>query len=184
MLEFDSVTTRGGDRGESSLYDGRRLRKDDLLFETVGDIDELSSFLGVARAALPRRGLAERAIHKTIEMVQRDLIRLGAQVAASPSDDLFKRIEKIAASDVERIEKIEHRYLKRADIPQQFVLPGATLPSAHIDVARAVCRRSERRIVACIRDRGMAHLVDCQRYLNRLSDLLFVIGRVLAEKAR
>lgn len=172
MVEFDRVTTRGGDRGETSLYNGERRRKDDLLFETMGDIDELSSQLGVARATAEKGKLA-----RLLSDVQRKLLAVGAQVATPRNDPLSAKIPTITKDDVEELEKVEERYLASTKIEAEFVLAGDTLLSAHLDVARAVCRRAERRLVACIRDRGMIQLAPAQAYLNRLSDLLFILAR-------
>jgi cob(I)alamin adenosyltransferase len=177
MIEFEKVTTRGGDRGETSLYNGERRRKDDLLFETMGDIDELSSQLGVVKASCENRGLAG-----VISEIQRKLIALGAQVATPKNDPLFAEIAKITEEDVVAIEKVESDYLKKTEIGTAFVLPGDTLLSAQLDVARTVCRRAERRLVGCIRDRAMIQLASGQHYLNRLSDLLFVLARHVVRK--
>ena len=172
MIEFDKVTTRGGDRGESSLYNGERRRKDDLLFEAMGDVDELSSHLGVARAHCEDRRLAG-----TIEGIQRTLLQVGAQVATPKNDPLYTKIKCVEEADVVALEEVESDYLRSTDIAGEFVLPGGTPLSAHLDVCRTVCRRAERRIVACIRDRGMIQLAAAQHYLNRLSDFLFVVAR-------
>ena len=172
MIEFDKVTTRGGDRGESSLYNGERRRKDDLLFETMGDVDELSSHLGVARA-----GCEDRRLAGIIEGVQRTLLQVGAQVATPKADPLYTKIKCLDETDVVALEEVESDYLHRTEIAGEFVLTGASPLSAALDVARTVCRRAERRIVACIRDRSMIQLAASQHYLNRLSDLLFVLAR-------
>lgn len=181
MIEFDQVTTRGGDRGESSLFNGERARKDDILFETLGDIDELSSHIGLARAALNREYLKEGKVNHLLVMVQKDLIRVGGQVATPERDKRYNDLNIIADKDIERLEKSERKYMRQATMPNEFILPGSCEVSARLDVARAVCRRSERRIVACIRDRHMASLYKCQNYINRLSDLLFVLGRYIEQ---
>jgi len=172
MIEFEKVTTRGGDRGESSLYNGERRRKDDLLFETMGDIDELSSFLGVAKATCEDKKLSE-----LISSVQLTLLNLGAQIATPKSNPLYSKISPVSKDDVKRLEEVEEGYLRRTEIGGEFVLPGENLLSAQLDVARAVCRRAERKVVACIREREMIQLAAGQNYLNRLSDLLFILGR-------
>ncbi len=172
MIEFDRVTTRGGDRGESSLIGGERLVKHDLIFEALGDVDELSSFLGLARSRIGT-GRPEREIRT----IQEHLITLGGLIATPSRETARSRLPLISAADVEGLERQEKYYLEHTVIPQRFVLPGESEPAARIDVARSVCRRAERRVVACIRDRGSTHLVTSQNYLNRLSDYLFVLAR-------
>jgi len=191
MIEFDKVTTRGGDWGESSLASGERRRKDDLLFEMMGVIDELSSFLGLARAscgASPESGSESEGWRGSSELadviaaIQRTLLSIGAQVATPVSDPNYARLRLVGDGDVEALEKIEARYLAEAEIGDKFILPGDSRLSGQLDVARAMCRRAERRIVTCIRDRSMRELIPSQRYLNRLSDLLFVLARFVDTK--
>ncbi|HUZ17767.1 MAG TPA: cob(I)yrinic acid a,c-diamide adenosyltransferase [Spirochaetia bacterium] len=172
MTEFDRVTTRGGDRGESSLYNGERRRKDDPLFEAMGDVDELSSQIGVARAQAPGSRFAG-----LLQGVQRTLIAVGAQIATPKADPLYEKIPMITDADVELLEAAEAELLAHTEIGGQFVLPGGTVLSAHLDVARSVCRRAERRVVGLIREAGLVQLAASQRYLNRLSDLLFILAR-------
>ena len=173
-IEFEQVTTRGGDRGESSLYNGERRRKDDPVFEALGDLDELSSFLGAARAA----GEGEPAVLR-IEAVQRVLLRAGAQTATPSDDPLYLTLTPVCGADIDALEAAEKELLGRTRIEPVFVLPGGNAVSAAVDIARSVCRRSERRLVALIRDRGRTELADVQRYLNRLSDYLFILARHL-----
>lgn len=178
MIEFEKVTTRGGDRGETSLFNGERRRKDDLLFDAMGDVDELSSQLGVAKAAC-----ANRRLVALLSDVQHKLLAVGAQIATPKNDPLYSKIVPLGETDVGELEEVEASYLERTEIGTKFVLPGDDLLSAHLDVARAVCRRAERRVVACIRDRGMIQLASAQHYLNRLSDLLFVLARHVTQRA-
>ena len=180
MLEFEKVTTRGGDRGDTSLYDGSRHRKDDLLFDTMGDLDELTSFVGLAKSWCRDEANRPRKLVRNFETIQGDLFRIGAMIATPVNSDLYKSINPIEAVDVARIEKLEHTLLDNTEIEEAFVLPGETRSAAYTDVARAICRRVERRVVSCIRDRSLAHLIPCQHYLNRLSDYLFVLARSLS----
>jgi cob(I)alamin adenosyltransferase len=176
--EFELVTTRGGDHGESGYYSGERRRKDDLLFEALGDIDELNSVVGVARARLHARrsevfGLTE---------IQRQLLRLSSMVATTPGHELYDTFEHIVEEDVEALERVQRNLMKQTRIEPVFILPGESEESATIDVARSVCRRAERRLVAVIRERGRFDLHACQNFLNRLSDYLFVLGRHIDQK--
>ena len=182
-IEFDQVTTRGGDSGQSSSYSGERLYKDDILFEALGDLDELISHLGLARAAVREQASRGAPFHreeKTLDGIQRSLMTVGAVFATSPSSEQFAEIPKITEADIEKLETAEHTLLRSTEISQQFVVPGAPargVPS--VDVARSVTRRCERRIVRVIREKQRpdweARL--CQNYVNRLSDYLFVLAR-------
>ena len=177
MIEFESVTTRGGDRGESSLFNGERLRKDDTVFTALGDLDELSSTIGLSKAMLTGDGRDAKKIRRVLEDIQMDLIRIGGQVATPERDPLYEKLTVISGEDVESLEKIERKFMAQTDMPRRFILPGSTVVGGYLDLARAVCRRAERQVVACIRDRNMGKLYECQHYLNRLSDLLFVLAR-------
>jgi len=170
MIQFDHITTRGGDRGESSLYDGQRRRKDDLIFHTLGDMDELFSYLGVVRASGAEKPWAGR-----LEEIQQDLLILGS-VIAQPSGVPEGR-KRLAAGDVEKLEKWEKILMDGMSLGPVFVIPGENLLSAHAHVARTLARRLERRLVACIRERGQDALIPGQNYINRLSDLLYLLAR-------
>ncbi len=172
MIEFERITTRGGDRGESSLFNGERRPKSDLLFAALGDLDELSSAIGVARAAA-RNGNRKRELYE----MQQVLFKIGAQVATPEHDPVYKRLKLIEPSDLELLEEREQVLMRSVTLPNQFITPGDTLPGAHCDLARAVCRRAERTLVMCIRTHGLTQLAPAQNYLNRLSDYLFVLAR-------
>ena len=181
-IEFEQVTTRGGDRGETSLYNGERRRKDDPVFEALGDLDELSSFLGAARAAAGRSGAGSTGINAAaanLERVQRMLLRAGAQIATPAGDPLYAGLKPVEEADIGDLEIEEKKLLSRTTIEPVFVLPGGNELSASVDVARSVCRRAERRLVSLIRERGRVELAAVQRYLNRLSDYLFILARHL-----
>ncbi len=175
-IEFAHITTRGGDTGESGLYSGERLRKDDLVFETVGDLDELNSVLGLLKHAVPAD------VVSFADGVQSTILRLSSLVATSTTSDLYKSLKQITEDDVVSLEKYQQRLLKETVIDPVFVNPGKTEGSARADICRTVTRRCERRIVSVIRDRARTDLCECQRYLNRLSDVLFVVARYLEQQ--
>jgi cob(I)alamin adenosyltransferase len=102
-------------------------------------------------------------------------------VAMPESAPEYKDIRKITSEDVETLEREEKRLLDATAIPEAFVAPGATKAGAFIDMARALCRRTERRIIRIIRERGSRGLIEVQRYLNRLSDYLFILARWVEE---
>jgi cob(I)alamin adenosyltransferase len=163
--------TRTGDTGETSYFDGTRVRKDDPRLDTYGDVDELNAWLGFVRASGIDAGPDE-----DLAQIQRDLFALGAQLA-DPADKLSPRVSKavITDADVGRLEALIDAL--DAELPplRRFILPGGTGAGAALHVARTVCRRAERRMVA------LAPPVDAVllRYVNRLSDLLFVLARAV-----
>jgi cob(I)alamin adenosyltransferase len=182
-VEFDAVTTGTGDQGESGLYSGERLAKDDELFEVLGTLDELSSWLGLVKASL-RHGLESGyqdsfAVPDHIEKIQNDLYRIGAEAATSRRSPLFATLDPVGPEDLARLEGWEKAVMKSIPLPNDFIVPGITRLGAAIDIARTVCRRLERRFVAWARRAAPGDPVVsvALRYLNRLSDYLFVAAR-------
>jgi cob(I)alamin adenosyltransferase len=165
--------TRTGDTGETSLFDGTRTRKDDARVDAYGEIDELNAWLGLARAASPNAGL-DAALDAELLAIQRDLFALGAQLA-DPGDKIAARVGKVILDDasVERLEHLIDRV--EAELPplRHFILSGGGAAGATLHVARTICRRAERRMVAL--DPPIDPVLI--RYVNRLSDLLFVLAR-------
>jgi cob(I)alamin adenosyltransferase len=162
---LSKITTRTGDGGETGLGDGSRVRKDDPRVAALGEIDELNSALGVLLAEpLPGK------IHAALESIQHDLFDLGGDVSIPGRATMSQ-------GQVERLEA--HVEDMNAALPRlkEFILPGGTRAAGLAHLARAVCRRAERSLVALSATEKVA---DAGRiYLNRLSDLLFVLGRVL-----
>ena len=168
QLKFDQLVTRSGDQGESSLYSGERLPKDDVVFQVLGEADELNALIGLAKHGLDSDCRVE------METIQTALGELMALVATcdgrlSGRYDLGNRLAWLELRIQER--------LVNTVIQTNFVNPGATAASAMVDVARAVCRRAERQLVGLIRQRQRSELAAAQIFLNRLSDYLFVLAR-------
>jgi cob(I)alamin adenosyltransferase len=167
--------TRTGDAGETSLFGGTRARKDDPRVDAYGEVDEINAWLGLARASSIDPELATE-----LERLQRDLFALGAQLA-DPAEKIAARVTKASLTDedVTRLEGLIDRM--EAELPplRRFILAGGAPAGAALHVARTVCRRAERRIVA------LNPPVDpvLLRYVNRLSDLLFVLARVANHRA-
>ena len=165
------IYTRTGDTGETSLFDGTRARKDDARVDAYGEIDELNAWLGLVRASR-----LDPALDEELVALQRDLFALGAQLA-DPADKLAARVTKAVIDDdhVVRLERLIDRLEGELPPLRRFILSGGTAAGAALHVARTVCRRAERRIVA------LNPPVDpiLLRYVNRLSDLLFVLARVV-----
>jgi cob(I)alamin adenosyltransferase len=174
-----SIVTRGGDSGETSLLYGGRVPKDDLHTEAYGALDEAISALGLARAALGGEGevgAAGRA--ERILVLQRELFTVGAELATGRGERhlLEKHFAVVTAEMVDALEREVHDLEARVPLPKAFVIPGGSVPAAALDMARTFVRRAERRAVALQRA-GELENAQVVRYLNRCSDLLFMLAR-------
>jgi cob(I)alamin adenosyltransferase len=176
------IYTRTGDRGETGLFGGQRVRKDHARVEAYGDVDELNSVLGLAIAALEREGGEETAAE--LRAVQSDLFTVGANLATPAPEDGGRESAHVPALAPGRVEELE-RWIDRAEEALEplkvFVLPGGTAAAAHLHLARTVCRRAERRVVTLA---SVAHVGgEWITFLNRLSDLLFTLARLANARA-
>jgi cob(I)alamin adenosyltransferase len=165
--------TRTGDTGDTSLFDGTRVRKSDPRVGAYGDVDELNAWLGFARAALSE---SYPELTDALVRIQRDLFALGAQLA-DPRDRIADRVVKAALGDedVGRLEQLIDRFDGEVPPLRRFILSGGTEGGAALHVARTVCRRAERTMVALEPEVDAVLL----RYVNRLSDLLFAMARAV-----
>jgi cob(I)alamin adenosyltransferase len=173
---FDvKIYTRTGDGGQTSLFDQTRVSKSDPRVDAYGEVDELNAWLGFARAAGLDEDLDGAVVH-----IQRDLFALGAQLA-DPADRISARVSKAALGDedIARLEGVIDWLETELPPLTRFILAGGSQPGAALHLARTVCRRAERRIVA-LRPPVDPVLV---RYVNRLSDLLFVLARAVNRRA-
>jgi cob(I)alamin adenosyltransferase len=170
------IYTKSGDAGDTSLFDKTRVSKADPRVDAYGEVDELNATLGAARAA----GL-DADLAGAIETIQKELFAVGARLA-DPTKRIAGRVAKAAVqeSDVERLEQTIDRLETELDPLRRFILPGGALPGALLHVSRTICRRAERRVVGLGPD-GVEPIVIA--YLNRLSDLLFVMARVANRRA-
>ena len=174
MVQFENVTTRGGDSGQTSMMDGSRRPKDDLLMEALGDVDELHATLGLFKASL-----SNQLEKDEIDWIEQVLLRIGGMIAVPPSHSYYSKLDRVDSEDIHRLETWQKEMMETLKIPNHFITYGSTDSGAKADLARAVCRRAERRVVSLIRERMMRDLMDAQVFLNRLSDYLFVWGRKL-----
>ncbi len=170
------IYTRTGDGGETALFDGSRVSKSDPRVDAYGDVDELNALLGAVRAV----GLGER-LDAVVQRLQLDLFALGAQLA-DPRDRIAARVTRadIAAADVTRLESWIDELENELPPLRRFILPGGAPAAAAFHLARTVCRRAERKIVALGAGAVPAVLI---MYVNRLSDLLFVLARTANQRA-
>lgn len=169
MVRLTKIYTRGGDGGETSLGDGNRVPKDDLRVAAYGTVDEANAYIGVARTESPA------AVDEILSRIQNDLFDLGADLCTPETGKRAESALRVLPEQVDRIES-EIDELNDALAPlDSFILPGGSKVSAHLHVARTVVRRAERLVVALS---GREAINDnAVRYLNRLSDLLFVLSR-------
>jgi cob(I)alamin adenosyltransferase len=174
------VYTRGGDKGETSLASGQRVPKDSLRIESFGTVDELNSVLGVARVANRDGGRPSSRLDEILGRLQNELFDLGADLATLPKDRHPKQ-PVIEAADVARLEELIDELNDGLPELKSFILPGGGMVAALLHQGRTVCRRAERVVTALQREEeiGAQSLV----YLNRLSDLLFVLSRWAAREA-
>ena len=170
------IYTKTGDSGETSLFDNTRVSKADARVDACGEVDELNACLGAARAA----GVGDD-VASSLESIQQDLFALGARLADS-SARIAERVTKaaITAAAVERLEQLIDQLETDAPPLRSFILPGGSPGGALLHLARTVCRRAERRVIAL----GSAAVDPVLIvYLNRLSDLLFVMARAVNHRA-
>ena len=170
------IYTKTGDSGETSLFDNTRVSKSDVRVDAYGEVDELNANLGVVCASGVDADLASE-----IETIQKELFAIGARLA-DPRSRIAERVTKAAIqhADIERLERLIDALESEVPPLRRFILPGGSTSGALLHQARTVCRRVERRVVALGTD-GVDPLVVI--YLNRLSDLLFVMARAANHRA-
>lgn len=176
------IYTRTGDRGETGLFGGGRVRKDHTRVEAYGEVDELNAVLGLVAAALvagPESDLLER-----VRVLQADLFTLGANLASPAEEEGGRASEHVPPLPLERAAEME-RWMDEAEAEleplRSFILPGGNEEAARLHLARTVCRRAERRVITLAAEAMIdpAAIV----YLNRLSDLLFTWARLVNHRA-
>jgi cob(I)alamin adenosyltransferase len=172
-VRLTRIYTRGGDRGETSLGDGKRVPKTDSRIEAYGTVDELNSYLGIVLAA-PE---LSQEFRPWLERVQNDLFDVGADLCV-PLDDERERL-RVTLDQVEWLESLCDLVNERLEPLKSFILPAGGEVASRLHVARAVCRRAERRSVS------LAEAQDANpialAYLNRLSDFLYILARAASQ---
>jgi len=174
MIRIDRVITRGGDAGDTSLGDGVRVRKDSARVEAIGTVDETNAAIGLLRLHTP--GTPADAM---LARIQNDLFDIGADLCV-PGADAGGRL-RLDDAPALRLESEVAEMNATLPALTSFVLPGGTPAAAHAHLARTIARRAERRVVALAAEASVNPAVT--RYLNRLSDHLFVLGRLLNDHA-
>jgi cob(I)alamin adenosyltransferase len=166
---LSKIYTRTGDDGMTGLGDGARVAKDSVRVAAYGTVDELNSVVGVVLACE-----VSAAIRESLTQIQHDLFDLGGELC-------IPGMALIEAADVERLERTLDGFNEDLAPLEEFILPGGGPAAAHCHVARTVCRRAERAVVTLSHQDSVR--AEALHYLNRLSDLLFVMARVLARDA-
>ncbi|WP_337269286.1 cob(I)yrinic acid a,c-diamide adenosyltransferase [Oryzifoliimicrobium ureilyticus] len=181
MVKLNRIYTKTGDDGTTALVSGPRRRKDDLRIEAFGTIDEANSAIGIARLHLEK----DDPLDGMLMRIQNDLFDLGADLA-NPQTDVPDGYEplRIVASQVDRIEADIDSLNAELDPLTSFVLPGGHPAAAHLHLARTIARRAERFMVSLDRTPGEAVGPNALKYVNRLSDFLFVAARHANDKGR
>jgi len=164
------IYTKTGDDGETGLFGGPRVRKDAPRIEAYGTVDELNSVLGIVRSLAP-----PAEIDALVARIQNELFCLGAQLATP--DPAAHATALIGAAEIAALERAIDRFEAQLEPLKQFILPGGTPVAAHLHLARTVCRRAERRLVSLTRTSNESVATELVVYLNRLSDLFFVLAR-------
>ena len=167
------IYTRYGDEGETALLYGGRVSKTSLHCQAYGDTDEACSVMGLARALSD-----DPRVKGLLKELQRDLFAVGAELATDPAryDKFLAHFKPVSAQIVERLESTIDDLEDSVELPPSFIIPGASAASSAVDMARCIVRRAERHAVA-LKEQGRLTNPEILRYLNRLSDLLFVLAR-------
>jgi len=176
-MRITRVYTRSGDAGETALANGDRLPKDDMRVEAYGAVDELNASLAVARSFLCVAGAPVAEADDALERIQSELFQLGAEL--SSPDPAALALPRLGPEHIAQLEEEIDRF--NGDLPplEEFLLPGGGKTGSHLHQARVVCRRAERRVVTLVQ--ADAAEPTTMQYLNRLSDLLFVLARWCAK---
>jgi len=182
MVRITKVYTRTGDKGETSLVGGKRLPKDSPRIDAYGTIDELNSIVGLARAFNEEKlaaGEAHRFLDSVLRQVQDELFDLGSQLA-TPDDFYQAGMYRVSQREVKKLEQLIDECQKELEPLKSFVLPGGGKIGAYLHQCRTVCRRAEREILRLSRVEPLTEWTIT--YVNRLSDLFFVLSRWISKQ--
>lgn len=160
------IYTKTGDKGQTSLFDGTRVDKDDIRVESYGTLDELNSYIGLCTNYAKKEDL------EVLRSIQIKLFSVSGELATK-EEGKYKNIVK--EEDVKNLEEIIDEYIQKIDKMDAFIVPGTSLISANLHIARTICRRAERRIYTLSKVDSVSPIL--LKYVNRLSDLLYAIAR-------
>ena len=175
MVQLTKIYTRGGDQGETSLGDGSRVAKHDARVEAYGTVDEANAVIGLVRVGIVSAGEDEHALDAVLGRIQNDLFDLGADLCTPENGRRAEGALRIVTSQVEWLEAEIDKTNDRLTPLNSFILPGGSPVAANLHLARTVARRAERCVTKLARSEAVN--AEAVKYLNRLSDLLFVMSR-------
>ena len=181
-VRINRVYTRTGDRGETALVGGKRVPKDSLRIEAYGTIDELNSTVGLARVFNEENleaGEAHQFLDEVLCRLQDELFDLGSELA-TPPESFRPGMYQVSESEIDRLEKLIDKCQEDLEPLNSFILPGGGRIGAYLHQCRTVCRRAERVILGLSREQEINRNVI--KYVNRLSDLFFVLSRWIAKQ--
>lgn len=179
-IRITKVYTRTGDRGDTALVGGRRVAKDSPRIVAYGTIDELNSTLGLVRSlASERKDKASRQLVELLAALQNELFDLGSELA-TPEDAEYEGMWRVGDAEIAALERTIDAHQKTLEPLRSFILPGGGMLGATLHQARTICRRAEVEILRLSRVEAISPLA--LRYVNRLSDLLFVLARWIAKQ--
>lgn len=166
------IYTKKGDSGETHLFGGKKVWKDDLRINAYGSVDELNAILGIAVTEIN-----DKELTSILQSIQSELFTLGADLAAPKEIGNGTYIPRVDENYYKRLEVTIDKYENELPVLKNFILPGGSKGASLLHTARTVCRRAERNVVSLAKDEEVGY--DIIVYLNRLSDLLFVLSRVV-----
>jgi len=181
-MRITKVYTRTGDKGSTRLVGGQQVSKDHVRIEGYGTVDELNSVLGLARTFNSRSGAAPEVVARIdgmLKRIQNDLFNVGSDLATR-AEDRWPGMYRVGDTDVKQLEDWIDSLNEDLGPLKEFILPGGGEVGAFLHQARTVCRRAERRVLTLMTEEQDVG-EGCMRYLNRLSDFLFVLGRWAAQ---
>ena len=181
-IRITRVYTRSGDRGETSLVGGKRVPKDSPRIDAYGTIDELNSIIGLARVFNEENleaGEAHHFLHEVLCKIQDELFDLGSELA-TPSESFQQGMFRISQTEIKNIEKLIDKCQENLQPLESFILPGGGRVGAYLHQCRTVCRRAEREILRLSREETISEWP--LKYVNRLSDLFFVLSRWISKE--
>ena len=182
MIRITRVYTRTGDRGDTALVGGKRVPKDSPRIEAYGTIDELNSVVGLARVFNEEKldnSDAHRFLDRVLRQIQDELFDLGSELA-TPADFFQEGMYRVGSGEVKKIEQLIDQCQQELSPLKSFVLPGGGRLGAYLHQCRTVCRRAEREILRLSRVEELSEWP--LKYVNRLSDLFFVLSRWISKK--
>ena len=176
MVKLDKIYTRGGDKGKTSLGNGKRVDKNSTRVDAFGTVDETNAVLGIVIINL------KSPFKEMIFNIQNDLFDLGADLCVPESKKLDYEPLRITQFQVDRLEKEIDKMNSNLDVLKSFILPGGTLESAYLHLARTTARKAERLIIKLSKEENINPIII--KYINRLSDHLFVIARLVNKNSK